>query len=65
MRLVAELPQEDQDSKLLTLLEKKNEQLKEPNLQKRKTKLASFAMQKGYRGDVLWKTIEKLVASIK
>ena len=58
---MSELPQEDQDDKLLALLEKKNNQLKEPNLQKRKTKLAAFAMQKGYRGDILWKTIDVLV----
>jgi len=62
---LTELPQDDQDDKLQTLLEKKNDQLKEPNLQKRKTKLASFAMQKGYRGDVLWKTIDKLVSGNK
>ena len=61
--VLAELPQDDQDEKLQTLLEKKNEQLKEPNPQKRKTKLASYAMQKGYRGDVLWKTIERIVAN--
>ena len=58
---LAELPQEDQNNTMLALLEKKNALLKETNPQKRKTKLASYAMQKGYRGDALWKTIDALV----
>jgi regulatory protein len=58
---LAELPQTDQDDKLLMLLEKKNALLRETNVQKRKTKLGAYAMSKGYRGDVVWKTIDALV----
>jgi regulatory protein len=58
---LAELPQQDQDNTLQMLLEKKNNLLKETNLQQRKTKLASYAMQKGYRGDKLWTTIDSIL----
>lgn len=58
---LAELPQEEMQDTLVRLLEKKNAQLKEPNVQKRKSKLGAFAMQKGYRGDAVWKTIDALV----
>ena len=58
---LVELPQEEQDNTLQTLLEKKNKLLRESNPQQRKLKLMNYALQKGYRGDVVRKLIDGLV----
>jgi regulatory protein len=62
---LSELPQTDQDNTLQQLLEKKNKLLKETNPLKRKVKLGNYAMQKGYRGEKVWKAIAALVAESK
>lgn len=58
---IKNLPQEQVHKTLKLLLEKKNSQLKEPNPSKRKSKMAMFAMQKGYSGELVWKTIDEVL----
>ncbi len=43
------------------LLEKKNKTLREPNIYKRRAKLADFAMRKGYESYLVWEAVKELV----
>jgi len=55
-----EIDSTDYTKTLKALLDKKNEEEKEPNLYKRKYKLSLYAIRKGYEPELVWETINDL-----
>ncbi|PKQ66548.1 regulatory protein RecX [Raineya orbicola] len=56
-----EIPDEDYEATLRELLTKKNKQISEKNLLKRRYKLAQYAMGKGYESDIVWDILNEMV----
>ncbi|MBT6082424.1 MAG: recombinase RecX, partial [Polaribacter sp.] len=46
---------------ILQITEKRNEVIKETNLFKKKQKLISFLMRKGYESDLIYKTVNEII----
>lgn len=59
-KAMEELEDYNYDEKLEEVLEKKNRLLKEPNLWKRRAKLAEHAITKGFETALVWETIKRL-----
>jgi regulatory protein len=56
-----EINQEDYLKTLLVVAEKKIELIKEPNAYKKRTKLASFLISKGFESELVFKTVKDLI----
>jgi len=59
-KAMVELEDYDYDQQLVDLLEKKNRTLREPDLWKRRGKLANHAVRKGFETGLVWETIKRL-----
>ena len=59
-KAMAEIEEEDYLKTLDSVLKKKNKVLKEPNLFKRKAKLSTFAIGKGYESSLVWENVHRL-----
>lgn len=57
-KALEEIEQTEYEESLLAILEKKNRQLNEADSFKRKNKLAQFALQRGFEGELVWKLLE-------
>lgn len=57
-KAMEELEEFDYDDTLLTLLEKKYPQIREPNAFKKRGKLAKYAIGKGYEAHLVWELIK-------
>ncbi|WP_052597816.1 regulatory protein RecX [Aureispira sp. CCB-QB1] len=55
-----ELPDEDYLETLEQVIQKRNRLLKEPNLYKRKQKIAKYVIDKGFESPLVWETIHRL-----
>lgn len=58
-----EIDETDYQTTLLNLLEKKLEQIETNSAQEKKTKLARYAIQKGYESALVWEKIKELIKS--
>lgn len=58
-----EISDEDYETTLREVLEKKNRQIIEKDIFKRKQKLAQYAIGKGYESDIVWDLIEEMLNS--
>ncbi|WMX15185.1 regulatory protein RecX [Aureispira sp. CCB-E] len=56
----SELPDEDYLETLEQVIQKRNRLLKEPNLYKRKQKIAKYVIDKGFESPLVWETIHRL-----
>lgn len=56
-----DLDQEAYEKTLIQLLEKKTEDINEPNVFVKRDKLSRYAIQKGYEPDLVWKKVRALV----
>ena len=61
-KAMEELEEFDYDERLVEVLLKKNRLLREPDMFKRKGKLAKFAMTKGFETSLIWETLRQLEA---
>lgn len=58
--LQSELPEADYLETLEQVIEKRNRLLKEPNKFKRKQKIATYVIEKGFESPLVWETINRL-----
>ncbi len=58
-----EIDSSEYDETLHALLQKKYSLLKEKNLYIRKQKAVQYMLQKGYEADLVWATVEKIIAN--
>lgn len=59
-RGLAEIDTNDYSKTLLHLIKKKSAQTSEPDLFKKKNKIASFVIRKGYEPELVWETISEI-----
>ena len=59
-KAMAEIEEEEYLKTLEHLLKKKNKVLREPNIFKRKAKLATFVVGKGYEASLVWENVHAL-----
>ena len=58
---LTEIDPDDYEKSLREILEKKNGEVKEPNIYSQRDKLSKFAIQKGYEPDLVWKLLRELL----
>ena len=56
-----EIDEEEYLSTVLEITNKRNQQIQEPNVYKRKKKLSDFLMRKGYEYDLIFRTIDEVI----
>ena len=61
-KAMEELEEFNYDERLVEVILKKNRLLREPDMFKRKGKLAQFAMTKGFETGLIWETVKRLHA---
>ena len=59
-KAMEELEEFDYDERLVEVILKKNRLLREPDMFKRKGKLAKFVMAKGFETGLIWETLRRL-----
>ena len=59
-RGLAEIDSKDYSKTLVSLIKKKSTQTNEPNLFKKKNKIAQFVIGKGYEPELVWESINEL-----
>ena len=59
-KAMEELEEFDYDERLVEVILKKNRLVREPDMFKRKGKLAKFAMSKGFETGLIWETLRRL-----
>lgn len=60
-RGLTEIDSKDYSKTLISLIKKKSAQTTEPDLFKKKNKIASFAIRKGYEPELVWETIHEFL----
>lgn len=60
-----EIPEEDYFRQAEEVIRQKNERLKEPDDFKRHSKLAAYAIRRGYESELVWHTIHKLASGVE
>ena len=61
-KAMEELEEFDYDERLVEIILKKNRLVREPDMFKRKGKLAKFVMTKGFETGLIWETLRRLEA---